>query len=94
MSCAFRRSRRTTPWARIFAISKFPSAINLLIVRVVTSLDLVVGLRAPGRDVAMSDADFGEMPSELRTGGRILVGLDQSDSEGQTLTDHIEEGLC
>jgi hypothetical protein len=42
----------------------------------------------------MSDAEIGEMPSELRTEGRTLVGLDQSDSEGQTLTNLIEEGLC
>ena len=73
--------------SQILLVPKTPSTIKLLGVGLVTALDLAVDLRTSGRDVAMGNAQIGEMPGELWSERRVVVGLDLLDREGKMLTD-------
>jgi len=66
---------------QVFAVLKDPSSIEFLRIGFVTSL--AVGLGTCWRDALVGDAQVGEMPSELRAEGRIVVRLDLLDGKGK-----------
>jgi hypothetical protein len=55
------------------------------------AFDLAVALGAAGWDVAMADAEIVEMPGEVRTELRPVVGLDGLDRDGKPLAELLNE---
>jgi hypothetical protein len=62
------------------------SSTKLFRVGLVATLHLAVHLRAPGRDVAVRDAEIRKTPGELRSERRVVISLDLLDGEGGMLT--------
>jgi hypothetical protein len=65
--------------------------IELFRICFVAALDLAVHVGASWRDVAVRDAEVGEMPGELWSKRRAVIGLNFLNGKGEMLPDFPEE---
>ena len=70
---------------------EMPSLVELLRIGFTAPFDLPGHLRATWRYVFMRNAEIGEVPSELWSEGRAVIGLDLLNREWEMLLDLPEE---
>src|SRR5690242_8258042 len=70
---------------------EMPSLVELLRIGFMASLDLSVHFWATWRYMFVGDAEIGEMPGELGSEGRTVIGLNLLNSEGEVLADLLKK---
>ncbi len=80
--------------SKIPLMAEISASIEFFGIGLVAPLDFAIDLGASGWDVTMRDSEVREMPGELRSKRRIVVGLDLLDGEGKMLTHLREEVDC
>ena len=70
---------------------EMPSLVELLGVGLVASLDLPVQFRTARRYMLVGDAEIGEMPGELGSERRAVIGLNLLNGEGEMLANFSEK---
>ena len=73
---------------------KISSSIELLRICFVAALDLAMDFWASWRDVAMRDAEVGQMPGELWPKRRAVIGLNPLNGKGEMFPDFPQEVDC
>jgi len=65
--------------------------VELVFIGPMAALDLAIGLRAARRDLAVEHAQIPQVPGEVGSKLRAMVGLDTLDGHRQTAADFFDE---
>lgn len=77
--------------SKVSFMLEVPALIELPRICLVAPLYLAIHFGASRRYVAMRDAEVGKMPGELWSEGRVVIGLDFLDGEGERLSNFPQE---
>jgi hypothetical protein len=67
-------------------------AIELVLIGSMAALNFPIALRAPGRDVAMSNPEIAQMPGEIGAELVTVIGLDPLNRDRQSPANLVDEG--